>query len=232
MVERLHYKGGDKMIKTILGIFTDQKDADHAVDDLHDAGFNPKDVSIVMKNQAGGYHVRDDGSVVTDSTISGAATGGIIGGIAGLLIGMGAIAVPGIGALLIGGPLAAAFGLTGAAATTVSGAATGVLAGGLLGALVGLGVPEDEARVYEEKIRAGGVLVAVSAAADAAPDARAILEDNNAEQIKVLAVDTPVEETADDYRPEYGRHYATYGVKGGKAKVRGSTTRTEVEEDE
>lgn len=219
------------MIKTILGIFTDHKDADHAVDDLHDMGLSPKDVSIVMKSKTEGYAARSDGSVVTDSTISGATTGGIIGGVAGLLLGIGALAVPGLGALLIGGPLAAAFGLTGAAATTVSGAATGILAGGLLGALIGLGLPEDEARVYEDKIRNGGILVAVSAAQDAASDVRAILEDNNAEQIKVLSMDIPIEEV-DDVSPSYGRHYVTYGVKGGRARVRTTKSRVQADENE
>ena len=217
------------MIKTILGIFTDRKGAGHAEDDLHDIGLSPKDVSIVMKGNTDEYRVRNDDSVVTNSTISGATTGGIIGGVTGLLLGIGAIAVPGLGALLIGGPLAAAFGLTGAAATTVSGAATGILAGGLLGALIGLGLPEDEARMYEDKIRSGGILVAVSAAQDAASDIRAILEDNNAEQIKVLSVDMPIEEVEDKY-PSYGRHYVASGVKGGKSRAR--TTKSRVQADE
>ena len=68
-----------------------------------------------------------------------------------------------MGAILIGGPIAAALGLSGAAGLAASGAATGILAGGLVGGLSSLGVPEERARMYEEDIRRGGVLLAVPA---------------------------------------------------------------------
>ncbi len=103
------------------------------------------------------------------------------------MIGIGAIAIPGIGGLLIGGPLAAALGLTGAAAATVSGAVTGALAGGLVGGLVGLGVPEETAKVYENRIREGGVLIAV-AAREGDDEAHAVLEEHGADEIRNVMV--------------------------------------------
>ena len=141
----------------VLGLFDDRNQAEAAIAELQNRGYSPKDLSIVMKDTDEAQAVADDtGANVAEGATSGAVTGGAVGAIAGLLVGVGAMAVPGIGALLIGGPLAAALGLTGAAATTASGALTGALAGGLIGALVGLGVPEDSARVYEERVKEGG----------------------------------------------------------------------------
>ena len=175
------------MADLILGVFNNKTDAEYAIDELKDIGYNPKDISIVMRDTEEGRDVaHSTGASVADTTVTGATTGGVIGGLTGLLVGLGAIAIPGLGAILIGGPLAGALGLTGAAATTVSGALTGAFAGGLLGALVGIGVPEDDARSYEESIKKGAILVAVPISAGRTEEARTILEDNGAEQIKAI----------------------------------------------
>ena len=177
------------MQKTVLGVFSDRADAEEAIDRLKEADYNPKDVSIVMKDTQAGQELADTtGSNVATGAASGATTGAVLGGLAGLLIGIGAIAIPGIGAILIGGPLAAALGLTGAAATTVSGAATGALAGGLLGALMGLGVPEEDARIYEERINEGGILVAVPARPGEEGEVRMLLEESGADTIRSLTL--------------------------------------------
>ena len=171
--------------KLILGVFSEREQAEKAINGLEEAGYPAKDISIVMKDKTEAHAVAENtGASVADSAVSGATTGGVIGGIAGLLVGIGAITIPGIGALLIGGPLAAALGLSGAAATTVSGAVTGALAGGLVGALVGLGVPEEDARVYEERIKAGAILVAVPLKNEPENEAQAILEAHGEDQIR------------------------------------------------
>lgn len=173
------------MGKTVLGIFIDREDAEDALYELEFEGYNPKDISIVMKNTAQGKQLAEDTkATVTGNAAAGATTGGIIGALAGLLVATGI--VPGLGALLIGGPLAAALGLTGAAATTISGAATGALAGGLLGILTGLGISKEEAEVYEERIKEGGILIAVPAASDRVDEVMDILEDNGADQIRAI----------------------------------------------
>lgn len=177
------------MAAMVLGVFATRTHAEDAITELERDGYNPKDISIVMSDtQEGERLAHDTGVTVGESTVSGATTGGVLGGIAGLLIGIGAIAVPGIGALLIGGPLAAALGLTGAAATTVSGAVTGALAGGLVGALTGLGLPEEDARVYEQRVKAGAILLAVPVLTGEhnghRKDARSILESNGAETVR------------------------------------------------
>lgn len=188
----------------ILGIFTDKMSAENAINDLKDANFEAKDISIVMKNREDAEEVSDNtGANVMSDAVSGATTGGVIGGLAGLLIGVGAITIPGIGALLIGGPLAASLGLTGAAATTLTGAATGALAGGLVGALVSLGVSEEDAALYEDRINEGGILVAVAADHDEA-GARDVLEDNGADQIRTIgSTNSKIHEEKAGYAPAY-----------------------------
>ncbi len=173
------------MAQTLLGVFAGRGDAEGAINALEADGYNPKDISIMMRNSDEAQVVAENtGANVAEGAVSGATTGGVLGGLAGLLIGIGAITIPGVGALLIGGPLAAALGLGGAAATTVSGAVTGALAGGLVGALVNLGVPEEDARVYEQRIKEGAILVAVPVREGRESEARQILEDHGADQVR------------------------------------------------
>jgi uncharacterized membrane protein len=172
---------------TVLGLFENRDAADRAIALLQERGFSPKDISIITRDEQVNGEGDDTGNHVAEGALSGATTGGVIGALAGLLVGIGAIAVPGIGGLLVGGPLAAALGLTGAAATTATGAMTGALAGGLVGGLVGLGVPEDEARQYEERVKEGAVLLAVPAMeGNDAGDARQLLTDSGASQVRLL----------------------------------------------
>lgn len=196
---------------TVLAVFNNRQDAEGAINDLEHNGYNPKDISIMMTDSVDrNVIVENTGASVAEGAVSGATTGAVVGGLAGLLIGIGAIAIPGIGGLLIGGPLAVALGLTGAAATTVSGAATGALAGGLLGALVNIGVPEEQARVYEDHVRAGGILVAVPATSDRIGKVKEALEDFNAKDLNVI-----------DLREEYRDHYAGHtGLTEGRRRER------------
>lgn len=174
----------------LLGVFEHRNQAEEAITNLEDAGFKTKDISVVMKDTHESEKLTSNtGTNVAGGAASGAATGGVIGGLAGLLVGIGAITVPGLGAILIGGPLAAALGLTGAAATTVSGALTGALAGGIVGGLVGLGIPEEEARHYEDQVRAGAILVIVPVTLGMTDEARAIMEDAHAQQLKMFGTD-------------------------------------------
>ena len=93
----------------------------------------------------------------------GAAGGGVVGGLIGLLVGAGALVIPGLGPVLVGGALASVLGVTGA--TAVVGAGVGAATGGILGGLVGSGISEEEARYFDESFRGGGTLVTVSAGA-------------------------------------------------------------------
>lgn len=174
------------MTKISLGVFEDRQNAETAIAALEKKGYPAEEISIVTKEE-GKTTVKKEGRDMSEGVVSGATTGGVIGGIAGLLIGVGAIAIPGIGGVLIGEPLAAALGLTGAAATTVSGAVTGALAGGLVGGLVKLGVPKEAAEEYERCINRGGILLAVKEEEGKEGEVREILEGHNAQQVRTIS---------------------------------------------
>lgn len=175
-------------MNTVIGIFEAHRDADAAVDDLNKRGFNPKDISVIVKeSKTTDHQVGSKGGSVAEGAATGIATGGMLGGLAGLLVGVGALALPGAGAFLFAGPIAVALGLTGAAAATVTGLATGAVAGGVVGSLVGLGIPEDVARTYETRLTEGAVLLAIPTGnmADEG-EVKRVLEDYNADQVRTI----------------------------------------------
>jgi hypothetical protein len=126
--------------------------AQNIVDDLRSSGFSGNDISVLFPDRTGTRDfAHEKGTKSPEGTAAGATTGGILGGAAGWLVGIGALAIPGVGPLIAAGPIMAA----------LSGAALGAAAGGLTGALVGLGIPEYEAKQYEGKIRDGNLLISV-----------------------------------------------------------------------
>jgi hypothetical protein len=143
---------------TTVGLFTTREDAEEAINELRDTGLPDNEISYVFVNDEGSTETRSgSGAAVGRRTMSGATTGGIVGALAGLAVANGIL--PGLGSLFVAGPLAAALGLTGAAATTAAGALTGAAAGGLIGALSGLGVSKDDAAMYEDRVKRGEILV-------------------------------------------------------------------------
>lgn len=174
------------MAKTVVGIFKNRANAETAIDELQTLGYDTKNLSVIMKDYRKKDGMKMKGANVVGGAAAGATTGAVVGGIAGLLAGIGILTIPGIGPLLVAGPIASALGLTGTTAATVTGAATGALAGGLLGSLIGLGIPEKQAKVYEEYIRAGGILLVVPTRNIREEEAENILRGHNATDIKVL----------------------------------------------
>jgi hypothetical protein len=169
--------------RTIVGVFATRTDAESAIAALRDAGVGNDDISVVTTNSRGDVTTKDGaGDAAKDTAggaLSGATTGGILGAIAGLVVANGIL--PGLGTLFVAGPLAAALGLTGAAATTAAGALTGAAAGGLIGALGGLGVGEDDARKYEERVKSGDYLLTVHSDHEGVAG---ILESHNAQDVR------------------------------------------------
>jgi hypothetical protein len=86
-----------------------------------------------------------------EGTTTGVGVGGVVGGTLGLLAGIGALAIPGVGPLIAAGPIMGA----------LAGLGVGGAVGGLVGALIGLGIPEYEAKRYEGRVKDGGILVSV-----------------------------------------------------------------------
>ncbi len=165
------------MAKTLIGSFAKQSDVDTALEDLRDHGYTPEQISFVVKEKE---KVREKtvgtSQNLASGAVSGAVAGGVLAGLAGLLVGLGAIAVPGIGALFIGGPLAATLGLSGV-----------VAAGGLLGGLVGLGLPEETARVYEQQIKEGGAVLAVPVDDDEQEEVRELFNKHNGDHVHLIS---------------------------------------------
>src|SRR5919197_5408572 len=140
---------------TVVGVFDDRADAERAVEELHRAGFRDDQIGYAAHGgemAEGGTDWQTAGpGEAGEGAAKGAVTGGVIGAILGALAtGL----IPGIGPVIAGGLLAGIIG----------GAAVGAAGGGLLGGLVGsMGVPEEEARYYDEEFRAGRTLVTVKA---------------------------------------------------------------------
>ncbi len=145
-------------MKNVVGLFESIRDAEAVVRDLRDAGISDADISFASRNpdaatmEANAY-TAEGHSEAAEGAGFGATGGTIIGGLTGLLVGLGAIAIPGVGPVVAAGTLATALG------STALGAGIGAATGGLLGALVGAGIPEEDAHVYSEGIRRGGALV-------------------------------------------------------------------------
>ncbi len=175
------------MNKMILAVFSTHIDAEAAINDLEKKGFRPQDISVVMNDSTQAKVIATNtGATVAGDTAAGAATGGIVGGLAGLLMGLTALTVPGLGALFIAGPLATALGLTGAAASAAAGTITGAAAGGFLGALLGLGFSEDEAKIYQDYVGAGKILLTVPTTTTQTKEIESILDQNNAIETRVV----------------------------------------------
>lgn len=157
-----------------IGTFSSRRDAESALNELRDANFPMNKVSVIAKDTRdatmGGADVRDaNDNQADDGAKTGAIAGGALGGLTGLLVGLGALAIPGIGPIMVAGATATAI------ATTLSGTAIGAAAGGLIGALIGLGIPEDRARVYSDRVSRGDYLVIVDGNDDDIRRAEAIL---------------------------------------------------------
>ena len=161
--------------KRAVGVFPSRRDAEQALNQLRNAGFSMDKVSVVAKDAdreddlAGASMSDRVGNKADEGAGYGAATGGTLGGITGLLVGLGALAIPGIGPVMLAGAAATTI------ATTVSGGVIGAVAGGLIGALIGLGIPEERARVYSDRVSRGDYLVIVDGTEDEVRRAEATL---------------------------------------------------------
>jgi uncharacterized membrane protein len=139
------------MRETIVALFDNSSDAHAAVRELVDNGFTREAISIVGREGADQYGELLD-PMPMDDTVEGVASGALLGGLTGLVVGLFALAIPGVGPVIAAGPIAAA----------LTGAGVGAVTGGLVGALVDLGYDEDTAGHYAEGVRRGGVLLTVN----------------------------------------------------------------------
>src|SRR5450432_997255 len=168
------------MSKTsVFCIATSRPQAERIVENLQGAGFPSGEISVLLPADEGKHdigHVK--ATKAPEGATTGAVTGGVTGGVIGLLAGIGALAIPGVGPLIAAGPIIAA----------LSGAAVGATTGGVVGGLIGLGIPEIEAKRYDEKLKKGNYLVAVHTHESKDVDrAKEIFKNAGAEDISTIS---------------------------------------------
>src|SRR6266581_1152199 len=136
----------------VFGIYPDRLSTENAVAALKEAQFRNTDISVLFAENEGTKdfaHVKN--TKAPEGATTGASSGAVIGGTLGWLVGIGALAIPGLGAFIAAGPLLAA----------LAGVGAGGVVGGLTGALIGMGIPEYEAKRYEGRVKDGGILLSV-----------------------------------------------------------------------
>ncbi len=161
-------------METIVGVFYDRSDAEEAVEEIRNRGYTEDEISIVAREETLADDVEtddDDGSMFDHDLTTGTSTGGALGGLAGLLVGAGALAIPGIGPILAVGPIAAGL--------------TGLVAGGLVGGLVDLGIPQDRSERLEDEVRRGGILAIIEAEDEESEEISDTLRDFGAKDVEI-----------------------------------------------
>src|SRR6202045_2611667 len=136
----------------VFGIYSSYGQVESAVNALKAAGFRNTDISVLFPENVGSKdfaHKKE--TKAPEGATAGAGTGIVLGGALGWLVGIGALAIPGLGPFIAAGPIMAA----------LAGAGVGSAVGGVAGALVGMGIPEYEAKRYEGRLQKGGILVSV-----------------------------------------------------------------------
>jgi hypothetical protein len=169
-------------MKTIIALYEKYEDANRALNALKEAGFKDEAISLLTREET----LKSDpekGSPeeASRSAVKSAAGGGVVGGLAGLLVGLGSVLVPGLGPVIAGGALATLLG------TTAAGAGIGAAAGGIVGTLTGMGVSQEEAQLYAEGVKRGGLLVIAQVEAGKAEIVETIMVETNAIDIQQAA---------------------------------------------
>ena len=163
------------MKKAVFGIAKTESQAITIADQLKAAGFSENDISVLFPDKQGSRDfAHEQHTKAPEGAVTGASGGAVLGGALGWMVGIGALAIPGLGPFIAAGPIMAA----------MAGAAGGAAVGGLTGALVGMGIPEYEAKRYEGKVRNGNILMSVHTEDSAERDrAKKIFEAGGAEDI-------------------------------------------------
>ena len=168
--------------KAVFCIIDTETKAAQIADDLRLAGFTGNDISVLFPDKQGTRDfAHEKNTKAPEGAAAGAATGGIVGGALGWIVGIGALAIPGVGPFIAAGPIMAALG----------GAAIGAAGGGIAGSLIGLGIPELEAKQYESRVKGGNILLSVHTEnATERGRAKEIFERRGAEDIATTGEET------------------------------------------
>ena len=161
--------------KAVFGIAKSESQAIAIANDLKAEGFGPNEVSVLLPDRAGTRNfAHEQHTKAPEGAAAGGVGGAVLGGALGWLVGIGSLAIPGLGPFIAAGPIMAA----------LAGAAGVGAAGGLIGALIGMGIPEYEAKRYEGRLREQNILLSVHTEnSDQRDVAKRILEAGGAEDI-------------------------------------------------
>jgi hypothetical protein len=165
-----------------VGVFRTRQEAEHALTELRNSGFPMDRVSVIARdaerrdNIAGADTADRVINKADEGAATGAITGTVLGGLGGLLVGLGSLAIPGVGPIIAAGTIGTTL------AATAAGAGLGAAGGSLVGALSGLGIAEDRARVYGEHVSRGEYLVLVDGTAQEVAAAEAILSNRGIQE--------------------------------------------------
>jgi hypothetical protein len=168
-------KMSDNKKISVFGIYTTRESVERAVDTFLKSGFTTSDVSVLLPENLGGKPLATHKDTkAPEGATAGGGAGAVVGGTLGLLAGIGALAIPGLGPFIAAGPIMAA----------LAGIGVGGAVGGFAGALIGMGIPEYEAKRYEGRIQKGGILLSVHCdTSDQVKRGKEILKNTGAEDI-------------------------------------------------
>lgn len=154
-------------MKRIVGVFDSVGHAESAANEIKSNGLKTDDISIITKED---NTKNQEAQGRNDDISGGTVTGGILGGLAGLALGLGTIAVPGLGLIAAAGP--------------VTGVLAGAASGGIAGGLVDLGIPEDKSRHYEQKVKQGKVFFSMDTEDNKINQVISSLQNSGAESVE------------------------------------------------
>lgn len=158
------------MAKSVVALYDEAEQAERAVTDLVEGGFDRGAISMLAQDADQEFaEYGDEADPMMGEALQGMAAGGALGGLAGLALGLLAMLIPGVGPVIAAGPIAAA----------LTGAGVGAVSGGLLGALVDTGIEKEAATYYVEGIRRGGIFVGVETTETDSERAEEILARHN-----------------------------------------------------
>jgi hypothetical protein len=170
----------DNFDKAVFCVADNRTKAIQILESLRSVGFRESECSLVMAGQEGKHNLTIEGHTkAPEGATVGGGSGLLLGGALGWMVGIGALAIPGLGPFIAAGPIMAALG----------GAAIGSAAGGVTGALIGYGFTEYEAKEYETHLSEGRALISVRVASnDEAERAKQIMQDGDAKNISIKDV--------------------------------------------
>jgi hypothetical protein len=179
--------------KSVFGIYPSYTTVEMGVDGLKSAGFSNRDISVLFPESAGSKDfAHEKGTKAPEGATAGAGTGIVLGGAMGWLLGVGSLAIPGLGPFIAAGPIMAA----------LAGAGVGGAVGGIAGALIGMGIPEYEAKRYEGRVKNGGILLSVHCEdSDWTKRAKQVLESTGAQDVSSSSEEKSDDETTDRHLP-------------------------------